>query len=78
MSLLFAPGGQTIGASASNDSDISPSNQYSGLISFRIDWFDFVVQGTLKSLPNTTVQKHQLFGAQLSYGPALRKNYRFD
>ena len=31
---------------------ISPSNEYSGLISFRIDWFDlFAVQGTLKSLP---------------------------
>ena len=30
---------------------ISPSNEYSGLISFRINWFDlFVVQGTLKSL----------------------------
>ena len=30
---------------------ISPSNEYSGLISFRIDWFNlFVVQGTLKSL----------------------------
>ena len=30
---------------------LSPSNEYSGLISFRIDWFDFlVVQGTLKSL----------------------------
>ena len=28
----------------------SPSNEYSGLISFRIDWFDLVVQGTLKSL----------------------------
>ena len=29
----------------------SPSNKYSGLISFRIDWFDlFAVQGTLKSL----------------------------
>ena len=28
---------------------ISPSNEYSGLISFRIDWFD-LVQGTLKSL----------------------------
>ena len=34
---------------------ISPSNEYSGLISFRIDWFDLVaVQGTLKSL----VQHH--------------------
>ena len=30
---------------------ISPSNKYSGLISFRMDWFDlFAVQGTLKSL----------------------------
>ena len=31
---------------------ISPSNEYSGLISFRIDWFDFpAIQGTLKSSP---------------------------
>ena len=29
---------------------ISPSNEYSGLISFRIDWFYLAVQGTLKSL----------------------------
>ena len=29
---------------------ISPPNEYSGLISFRIDWFDLIVQGTLKSL----------------------------
>uniref|UniRef100_A0AC11EVC9 Uncharacterized protein n=1 Tax=Ovis aries TaxID=9940 RepID=A0AC11EVC9_SHEEP len=30
---------------------ISPSNEYSGLISFRMDWFDLLaVQGTLKSL----------------------------
>ena len=28
----------------------SPSNEYSGLISFRIDWFDLAVQGTLKTL----------------------------
>ena len=31
---------------------IGPYNEYSGLISFRVDWFDFLaVQGTLKSLP---------------------------
>ena len=30
---------------------ISPSNGYSGLTSFRIDWLDLAVQGTLKSLP---------------------------
>ena len=29
---------------------ISPSSEYSGLISFRTDWFDLAVQGTLKSL----------------------------
>ena len=30
---------------------LSPSNEYSGLISFRMDWFDLLaVQGTLKSL----------------------------
>ena len=46
---------------------INPSNEYSGLISFRIDWLDLLaVQGTLKILCNTTVQKHQFFGAQLS------------
>ena len=30
--------------------NISPSNDYSGLISLRTDWFDLAVQGTLKSL----------------------------
>ena len=44
---------------------ISPSNEYSGLISFRMDWLDLLaVQGTLKSLLHTTLQKYQLFGAQ--------------
>ena len=46
---------------------ISPSNEYSELISFRIDWLDLLaVQGTLKSLLQHPVQKHQFFGAQLS------------
>ena len=31
---------------------INPSNEYLGLISFGIDWFDLPVQGTLKSLPS--------------------------
>ena len=48
MSQFFSSGGQSIGASAFS---ISPSNEYSGLISFRIDWFDlFAVQETLKTL----------------------------
>ena len=38
---------------------ISPSNEYSGLISFRMDWLDLLaVQGTLKIFSNTTVQQH--------------------
>ena len=46
---------------------ISPSNEHSGLISFRMDWLDlFEDQGTLKSLLQQHVQKHQFFGAQLS------------
>ena len=46
--------------------NISPSNEYSGLISFRIDWLDLLaVQGTLKNLL-TRFQKHQFFGTQLS------------
>ena len=43
------------------------SKEIPGLISFRMDWLDLLaVQGTLKSLSNTTVQKHQFFGAQPS------------
>ena len=46
---------------------ISLFNEYSGLISFRIDWFDLLaVKGTLKSPlqhHSSTVQKHQFFGA---------------
>ena len=56
---------------------ISPSNEYSGLISFQIDWFDLpAVQGTLKSL----IQHH----TSLLYGPTLTslqdywKDYSFD
>ena len=48
MSQFFASGGQSIGVSALS---VSPSNEYSGLNSFRIDWLDLLeVQGTLKSL----------------------------
>ena len=48
MSQLFTSGGQNIWSFSFN---ISPSNEYSGLISFRIDWVDLLaVQGTLKSL----------------------------
>ena len=47
--------------------NISPSNEHPGLVSFRMDQLDILaVQGTLRVLSNTTVQKHQFFGAQLS------------
>ena len=48
-------------------SSISPSNEYSGLISFRIDLFDLLgVQGTLKSLLQHHNRKRQFFDIQPS------------
>ena len=43
---------------------ISPSNEYSGLISFRIDWFDHF--SSVFSNTTIPVQKHQFFGTQHS------------
>ena len=46
---------------------ISPSKEYSGLISFRIEWFVLLaVQGTLKSLLQHHSSKHQFFSIQSS------------
>ena len=45
---------------------ISPSNEYSVLISFRIDWFDLQSRGLSRVFSNTTVRKHQFFGTQPS------------
>ena len=73
MSHFFASGGQSIGSFNFN---ISPSNEYSGLISFRIGWFDcFAVQGTLKNLLQHDSSKASIlscsafFIVQLSYIP---------
>ena len=55
MTRLFVLGGQRYSFS------LSPSNEYSGLISFRVDWLDLLaVQGTLKNL------QHHSSKAQLS------------
>ena len=63
----------------------SPSNEYSGLISFRIDWFDLLeVQGTQESSP--TPQFKSINSSEISFphGPALTsihdywKSHRFD
>ena len=52
---------------------ISPPNEYSGLVSFRMDWFDLLaVQRTLyRVFSSTTIQKHQFFSAQ----PSLWSNF---
>ena len=48
--------------------NISPSNEYSGLIYFRMDWLDFLAVGALSRVfSNTTDQKHQFLTAQLSW-----------
>ena len=70
MSQFFASSGQSISFSFG----ISPSNEYSGLISFRIDWLDLlVVQGTLKSplqqqsSKASILQRSAFFIVQLSH-----------
>ena len=46
---------------------ISPSNEYSALISFRVYWFALLaIQGLSRVFSNTTVQKHQFFVTQPS------------
>ena len=66
MSQLFAWGSQSTGVSAL--ASVLPQNtQDNTLISFRMYWLDLLaVQGTLKSLLQHHIQKHQFFGAQLS------------
>ena len=71
MSQFFESGGQRIGVSALAS---VPSNEYSRLISFRIDWLDLLaVQGTLKSLLQhqsskaSILQCSAFFTVQLSY-----------
>ena len=46
---------------------ISFSNEYSGLISFRVDWFElFAVQGLSRVFSSTTIWKHQFLNVQPS------------
>ena len=83
MSQFFASGGLSVGASASAS---VPSNEYSGLISFRINWLDLLAaQGALKSL----LQNHRFESINSSvlsflYSPTLTsihdywKNQSFD
>ena len=50
LSWLFKSGGQSIGALASASVNIPTPNDYSGLISFRIHWFELALQETFRSL----------------------------
>ena len=51
---------------------ISPSNEYSGLLSFRMDWLDLLaVQGTLKSLLQHHSSKASILRRSFLYSPAL-------
>ena len=45
----------------------SPSNKYSGLISYKIDWFDLAVQGTLKSLLQHHSSKASILWTELCW-----------
>ena len=69
VSQFFTSGGQSIGASASTS--IRPSDDYSGVIFFRMDWLDLLaVQGTLKSL----LQRHCLKASVLCCSASFRSN----
>ena len=64
---------------------ISPSNEYSGLFSFRMDWLDLLaVQGTLESSPTSQFKSINSSVLSFLYSPTLTsihdhwKNYSFD
>ena len=64
---------------------ISPSNEYSGLISFRIEWFDLLaVQGTQESSPTPQFKSVNSLALSLLHSPTLtsihdhRKNHSLD
>ena len=65
--------------------NISPSSEYSGLISFRMDWLDLLaVQGTLKSLLQHQFKSINFLALSFIYCPTLTsihdhwKNHSFD
>ena len=82
MSPFFASSGQKYYSFSFN---ISPSNEYSGLISFRIDWLDFLaVQKTLKSLLQHHFKSINSSVLSFLYSPTITsihdywKNHSFD
>ena len=66
-----ALGGQWIGASALVS--VLPMNEYSGLISFRTDWFDLLAfHGTVKRLLQHHIQNYQFFNTQKTIGLTIQ------
>ena len=73
MSQFFTSGGQSIGVFSFN---ISHSNEYSGLISFRMDWLDLLaVQGILKSLLQHHSSKASVLGCSVFFIVQLSHPY---
>ena len=64
MSQLFAPGGQSIGVSASTS--VLPMNTQDWSPLGRTDWISLQSKGLARVFSNTTLQKHQFFSTQLS------------
>ena len=59
-------------------SSISPSREYSGLVSFRMDWLDLLaVQGTLESSPTPQFKSINSLALRLLYGPTLTSIYDY-
>ena len=74
MSQVFASGGQSTGSFSFS---VRPSNEYSGFISCRIDWFDLLtVQGTVQSLLTSAknIQNPSWDAANITKGKAI-ENY---
>ena len=69
MSQLFTSGGQSIGASPSTS--VLPMNTQDWFPLGWTGWISLQSKGLSRVFSNTTVQKHQLFGAHLFYCPTL-------
>ena len=69
MSQLFSSGGQSIGVSAS--ASVPPPNEYSGLTSFRIDWFDLLTEDSQESSLVPQFKSINLLALSYLYGPPL-------
>ena len=85
MSWLFTSGGQSDGISWNFSFSIRPSNEYSGLTSFRMDWLDLLaVQGTLESYPGPQFKSINSSALSLLHSSTLtsihdhRKNHSLD